>query len=121
MERKHGAEGHTAQTASGEYWGESEELAQGRLTVNSFTFMFNHKRGWNIHPFTSDRLSSNLALSDWLGTLPRTSVIFTTDCSTLPQEPVEEQQQKHGHLQVFARLFAQFWQGRSALPLVSYK
>lgn len=43
-----------------------------------------------IYPFTSDNVSSNLVLSVWLGTLPRPSVTFTNDCSTLLQEPVEE-------------------------------
>ena len=49
----------------------------------------------NIHPFTSDKLSSNFVLIVWLGTFPRPSVTFTIDCSTLLQEPVEEFQQQH--------------------------
>lgn len=53
-------------------------------------YIYIYKCGWNIHPFTSDKLSSNLVLSVWLGTLLRTSVTFTIDCSTLLQEPVEE-------------------------------
>lgn len=49
--------------------------------------------GRNIHPFTSDKLSSSLVLNVWLGILPRPSVTFTSDCSTLLQAPVKEKQQ----------------------------
>lgn len=49
--------------------------------------------GRNIHPFTSDKLSSSLALNVWLGILPRPSVTFTSNCSMLLQAPVTEKQQ----------------------------
>lgn len=43
----------------------------------------------NIYPFTSDKHSSSLVLSVWLGIIPRPSVTFITNCSTLLQAPVE--------------------------------
>lgn len=57
-------------------------------------FHCRYKCEGNIYPFTSDRLSSNLVLSARLGTLPSTSVTFTISCSTLLQEPVDEEQRK---------------------------
>lgn len=39
MGRRHGAVGQTAQTASGEYWGRSEELARHALIVKVFKAM----------------------------------------------------------------------------------
>lgn len=46
--------------------------------------------GGNSHPFTSDKLSSNLAFSVWLGILLRPSANLSKTCSTLLQDPVEE-------------------------------
>lgn len=46
--------------------------------------------GGNTHLFTSDKHSSSLVPSAWLGILPRPSVTFITDCSTLFQAPKEE-------------------------------
>lgn len=57
-------------------------------------FHCRYKCEGNIYPFTSDRLSSNLVLSVRLGTLPSPSVTFMISCSTLLQEPVDEEQQK---------------------------
>lgn len=48
----------------------------------------------NIYPFTRDKLSSKLVLSVRFGTLLRPSVTFTISCSTLLQEPVNEEQEK---------------------------
>lgn len=57
-------------------------------------FHCRYKWNWNIYPFTSDKLSSNLVLSVGLGTLPSPSVTFMISCSTLLQEPVDEEQRK---------------------------
>ncbi len=79
--------------------GKSEELAGGKTlnyqnATSRLSSLAEHLQYWNTDPFTSDKLSSNLVLNVWLGTLLRPSVTFSIDCSTLLQEPVEEQQQK---------------------------
>lgn len=62
--------------------------------------------GGNIHLFTSDKHSSSLVASAWLGILPRPSVTFITDCSTLFQAPKEESFRLVCGQQIFWSIYA---------------
>lgn len=105
MGKKRGQAGQSAHTASWEYWGKREEVKDTiyfksihfcskvelqcrQMKLLSFNFEIGN--GGNTDPFTSDKHSSSLVPSVWLGILPRPSVTFITDCSTLFQAPVDE-------------------------------
>lgn len=60
----------------------------------------------NIHLFTSDKHSSSLVPSAGLGILPRPSVTFMTDCSTLFHAPKEESFRLVCGQQVFRSIYA---------------
>lgn len=98
MEKRHKLEGHSAQTASGEYWRREWRKRHKEVRWDAWNYcqirIICSLLTCQPHLFTSDKLSSNLVCSFELVTLLRPSVKLSTACSTLLQEPVEEKQQQ---------------------------